>query len=149
MDQLNREQRQAADAILEGKSLFITGPGGAGKSFLLQTLYEHYRTADKTLAITAMTGCAALLIGPYAKTLHSWAGIGLGRVQCRDDGPNHSGIERIASCRPVDQHGRHRPIPPYLQAAFRIRLHRHPAPDFRRHGPAPATVRLRPPRPAG
>jgi ATP-dependent DNA helicase PIF1 len=29
--------------------------------------------------ITAMTGCAALLIGPHAKTLHSWAGIGLGR----------------------------------------------------------------------
>jgi ATP-dependent DNA helicase PIF1 len=26
-----------------------------------------------------MTGCAALLIGPHAKTLHSWAGIGLGR----------------------------------------------------------------------
>jgi ATP-dependent DNA helicase PIF1 len=26
-----------------------------------------------------MTGCAALLLGRYAKTLHSWAGVGLGR----------------------------------------------------------------------
>lgn len=80
MDSLNPEQRAAADAIVDGDSVFITGPGGTGKSFLLQTLYAHYKgLTGKTLAITAMTGCAALLIGPYAKTLHSWAGIGLGR----------------------------------------------------------------------
>jgi hypothetical protein len=29
--------------------------------------------------VAAMTGCAALLLGSKAKTLHSWAGIGLGR----------------------------------------------------------------------
>jgi ATP-dependent DNA helicase PIF1 len=33
----------------------------------------------KHIAITAMTGCAALLIGRFAKTLHAWAGIGLAR----------------------------------------------------------------------
>lgn len=79
MDALNEEQRRAADTVLEGSSCFITGPGGVGKSFLLQTLHNVYAASQKTLAITAMTGCAALLIGPYAKTLHSWAGIGLGR----------------------------------------------------------------------
>ena len=79
MDALNQEQRQAADAVIQGQSLFITGPGGVGKSFLLQALHDHFQRDTKTLAITAMTGCAALLIGPYAKTLHSWAGIGLGR----------------------------------------------------------------------
>jgi len=79
MDALNEEQRRAADTVLEGSSCFITGPGGVGKSFLLQTLHNVYAASKKTLAITAMTGCAALLIGPYAKTLHSWAGIGLGR----------------------------------------------------------------------
>ena len=79
MDALNKEQRLAADAVIAGESLFITGPGGTGKSFLLQTLHDHFEGLLKKLAITAMTGCAALLIGPYAKTLHSWAGIGLGR----------------------------------------------------------------------
>ena len=78
--QLNTQQRAAFDAVVGGKSIFITGPGGTGKSFLLQSLHSHFKFATKKLlAITAMTGCAAVLIGPFAKTLHSWAGIGLGR----------------------------------------------------------------------
>ena len=78
--ELNTGQQAAFDAILSGESVFITGPGGTGKSFLLQTLYENYKTlSGKKLCVTAMTGCAALLLGPWAKTLHSWAGIGLGR----------------------------------------------------------------------
>jgi len=77
---LNSEQRAAFDAVIEGKSIFITGPGGTGKSFLLENLYEYFKLHSKhKLAITAMTGCAAVLLGPFAKTLHSWAGIGLGR----------------------------------------------------------------------
>ena len=78
--QLNAQQRKAFDAIVAGKSIFLTGPGGTGKSFLLQNLYAHYHShTGKKIAITALTGCAAVLIGPFAKTLHSWAGIGLGR----------------------------------------------------------------------
>jgi ATP-dependent DNA helicase PIF1 len=78
---LNAEQQRAFDTIVGGESLFVTGPGGTGKSYLLQTLYAHYKgLTGKTLAVTAMTGCAGLLIGPWAKTLHSWAGIGLGRL---------------------------------------------------------------------
>jgi ATP-dependent DNA helicase PIF1 len=78
---LNTEQQQAFDAIIAGKSIFITGPGGTGKSYLIQTLYEHYKLlTGKIIAVTAMTGCAGLLIGPWAKTLHSWGGIGLGRL---------------------------------------------------------------------
>lgn len=78
---LNEEQKTAFDAIVDGQSIFITGPGGTGKSYLLQTLYTHFKgLTGKTLAITAMTGCAALLLGSWAKTLHSWAGIGIGRL---------------------------------------------------------------------
>jgi ATP-dependent DNA helicase PIF1 len=78
--QLNTEQRAAFDAVVDGKSIFITGPGGTGKSFLLENLHDYFKLRSKRkLAITAMTGCAAVLIGPFAKTLHSWAGIGLGR----------------------------------------------------------------------
>ena len=79
--ELNAAQRTAFDAVIAGQSIFITGPGGTGKSFLLQTLYSQYKalTHGKTICITAMTGCAALLLGSWAKTLHSWAGIGIGR----------------------------------------------------------------------
>ncbi len=57
----------------------MTGPGGTGKSFLLKTIYELIpERTGKHVAVTALTGCAALLIGRFAKTLHSWAGIGLG-----------------------------------------------------------------------
>jgi ATP-dependent DNA helicase PIF1 len=80
LDQLTDEQRKAFDLIEQGKSIFLTGPGGTGKSFLLKTIYEDIpiRTG-KHVAVTAMTGCAALLLGKHAKTLHSWAGIGLGQ----------------------------------------------------------------------
>ena len=76
---LNPGQQAAFDAVVAGKSVFITGPGGTGKSYLLENLYSYHKSQNKKIAITAMTGCAAVLIGPFAKTLHSWAGIGLGR----------------------------------------------------------------------
>jgi ATP-dependent DNA helicase PIF1 len=80
VETLNPEQRRAYEAVIGGQSLLITGPGGTGKSHLLQVLYSTYRgRTGKVMAVTALTGCAALLLGPWAKTLHSWAGIGLGR----------------------------------------------------------------------
>ena len=61
--------------IIEGgHNLFITGPGGTGKSTIVRKIAELEGTA-----VTAMTGCAALLLDCKAKTLHSWAGIGLGK----------------------------------------------------------------------
>ena len=80
MDQLTEEQQKAFALVEQGKSIFLTGPGGTGKSFLLKTIYDIIpQRVEKHVAVTAMTGCAALLIGRFAKTLHSWAGIGLGR----------------------------------------------------------------------
>lgn len=80
VEDLNEQQRRAYDAVAAGKSVFITGAGGTGKSHLLATLYYVLGAqSDKLVAITAMTGCAALLLGRHAKTLHSWASIGLAR----------------------------------------------------------------------
>ena len=77
---LNTCQRIAYEGILRGESIFLTGPGGTGKSFLINTLYSSIpNTTGKTVSLTALTGCASLLLHPKAKTIHSWAGIGLGK----------------------------------------------------------------------
>lgn len=73
---LSETQRLAVDKIAEGKNVFITGPAGTGKSFLLNYLKDEYKT--KSLHITASTGIAAINVG--GQTLHSWAGLGLGNL---------------------------------------------------------------------
>ncbi|HSQ97356.1 MAG TPA: PIF1 family ATP-dependent DNA helicase [Rickettsiales bacterium] len=73
---LSETQRLAVDKIAEGKNVFITGPAGTGKSFLLNYLKDEYKT--KNLHITASTGIAAINVG--GQTLHSWAGLGLGNL---------------------------------------------------------------------
>jgi ATP-dependent DNA helicase PIF1 len=77
---LNTAQQAAYDAVATGKHIFLTGPGGTGKSFLLQMLYSDLSSRiNRKVALTALTGCAALLVHPRAKTLHSWAGVGLAK----------------------------------------------------------------------
>jgi ATP-dependent DNA helicase PIF1 len=76
--ELSREQQIAFDKYIQGYNIFITGPGGTGKSALIKKIYEHAIKAFKDIHVTALTGCAAVLLNCKAKTLHSWAGIGLG-----------------------------------------------------------------------
>ena len=73
--QFSEEQQYAFDLYLSGKNVFLTGPGGTGKSKWIQSVYAHCK---KRIHVCAMTGCAALLLDCNAKTVHSWAGIGLG-----------------------------------------------------------------------
>ncbi len=77
--ELNDDQTAAFAAVQSGQNVFLTGPAGAGKSFLIRHIVDWAARIGKTIGITALTGCAALLLGTNAKTLHSWAGIGLGR----------------------------------------------------------------------
>ena len=76
--ELSIEQQLAYDKYIQGKNIFITGPGGSGKSALIKMIYKHAYTEFKNIQVTALTGCAAVLLNCKAKTLHSWAGIGLG-----------------------------------------------------------------------
>jgi ATP-dependent DNA helicase PIF1 len=77
--ELSREQQIAFDKYVKGENVFITGPGGAGKSALIKLIYKHATKSWKDIHVTALTGCASILLNCKAITLHSWAGIGLGQ----------------------------------------------------------------------
>jgi len=76
---MNAQQQEAFDTVKTGKNVFLTGPAGSGKSYLIREITEWGLSVGKKIATTALTGCAALLLSNKAKTLHSWAGVGLGR----------------------------------------------------------------------
>ncbi|GJE87831.1 ATP-dependent DNA helicase PIF1 [Phanerochaete sordida] len=75
--ELSPEQQEVLDAVKAGRSIFFTGSAGTGKSVLLRAIIKWCRDGDRELAVTASTGIAAVNIG--GSTLHSWAGIGLGK----------------------------------------------------------------------
>jgi ATP-dependent DNA helicase PIF1 len=75
---LSASQRRAFDAYLTGDNVFITGPGGTGKSFLINEIVKDAQENHKRVQVCALTGTAAVLLQCNAKTIHSWGGIGLG-----------------------------------------------------------------------
>lgn len=87
---LSNEQKYSLEKFKKGENLFITGPGGTGKTKLIHSLVEHMEIHKIKYQVCAMTGCAALLIGCNARTLHSWSGIKLGK------GPTEKIIKNIA-----------------------------------------------------
>ena len=74
---LSLEQQLALDEFSKGKNIFLTGPGGSGKTELIKRMVLASEAAHKKFQVCALTGCAAVLLNCKAKTIHSWAGIGL------------------------------------------------------------------------
>ena len=77
MEKLNEKQKSILNNIVNGKNTFVTGFAGSGKSYLTEFIYDILKQKGKFIALTAMAGCAALIIN--AKTLHSALGIGLAK----------------------------------------------------------------------
>ena len=75
----SEEQIQAFTAYTQGRNMFITGPGGTGKTALIKYIQKDAVRKGYNIQVCALTGCAAVLLECKAKTLHSWAGIGLGK----------------------------------------------------------------------
>jgi ATP-dependent DNA helicase PIF1 len=76
---LSNEQQYALEKFKRGENLFVSGPGGTGKSKLIQSMIEHLRDTHRKYQVCAMTGCAAVLLNCGARTIHSWSGMKLGK----------------------------------------------------------------------
>jgi ATP-dependent DNA helicase PIF1 len=76
---LSPEQKYALYKFERGENLFITGPGGTGKTFLIQHLINSAKENNKHVQVCALTGCASVLLNCGARTIHSWSGIKLAR----------------------------------------------------------------------
>lgn len=68
-------QQQALRLMMDGKSVFLTGPPGAGKTYVLNEFIRFAKRRGKNVAVTASTGIAATHIG--GTTIHSWSGLGI------------------------------------------------------------------------
>ncbi len=68
-------QGLALEIMLSGESVLLTGPAGAGKTFVLNQFIKLAKHDGKHVSVTATTGLAATHLG--GTTIHSWSGIGI------------------------------------------------------------------------
>lgn len=80
MDSLNEKQKEAFNGMKDGHNIFITGPGGSGKSHVIKLFVNYYKDNieddENKLYITSSTGLSSLLINGI--TINNYAGIATG-----------------------------------------------------------------------
>ena len=76
---LTEQQLKLLNDFDDGNNIFLTGPGGCGKSTIIKYMVKHAIEQSKKIQVCALTGCASVLLNCKAKTIHSWAGIGLAK----------------------------------------------------------------------
>lgn len=69
------KQKEALDILKTGANVFLTGPAGSGKTFVLNEYINYLKENNVPVAITASTGIAATHLGGV--TIHSWSGLGI------------------------------------------------------------------------
>jgi len=75
---LTDEQTKVLEAVIARKNIFMTGSPGTGKSYTLKIIIKHLKQSGIKFAITASTGCSAVLVN--GQTIHSYLGMGIGSV---------------------------------------------------------------------
>jgi ATP-dependent DNA helicase PIF1 len=78
-DTLSIEQKYAVAKFRNGDNIFLTGPGGTGKTRFIQYIVSQMKQTKRQMQVCALTGCAAVLLECNAKTIHSWSGIKLAK----------------------------------------------------------------------
>jgi ATP-dependent DNA helicase PIF1 len=68
-------QREALNILKTGVNVFITGPAGSGKTYVVNQYIKYLKDHNVPLGITASTGIAATHMGGV--TIHSWSGMGI------------------------------------------------------------------------
>lgn len=81
-------QKEALDILKTGRSVFLTGAAGSGKTYVLREYINYLRELNSDIGITASTGIAATVMG--GTTIHSWSGIGI------KDSLSKSDVQEIA-----------------------------------------------------
>ena len=54
--ELSDEQQIAFDKYIQGQNIFITGPGGSGKSALIKLIYQDAINKYKNIQVCYLTG---------------------------------------------------------------------------------------------
>ena len=72
-------QNEAYSSFLNGENIFITGPGGCGKSYFIQQIFKAANQEGKNIRVTSLTGCSAILLNCKATTIHKWGCLGIGK----------------------------------------------------------------------
>jgi ATP-dependent DNA helicase PIF1 len=69
------DQSLALEVMLSGVSVFLTGPAGSGKTYVLNDFISRAKKAGKHVSVTATTGLAATHLS--GSTIHAWSGMGI------------------------------------------------------------------------
>ncbi len=69
------KQKVALETLKMGHNIFLTGPAGSGKTFLLNQYIKFLKNKGISLAVTASTGIAATHMN--GQTIHAWSGMGI------------------------------------------------------------------------
>ncbi len=76
-------QKDALNILKAGQNVFITGPAGSGKTFVVNQYIRYLKDHGVPIGITASTGIAATHMGGV--TIHSWSGIGIKNYISEED----------------------------------------------------------------
>ncbi len=68
-------QKEALDILKMGHHVFLTGPAGSGKTYVLNEYIKYLKDHEVEVGVTASTGIAASHMG--GMTIHSWTGMGI------------------------------------------------------------------------